>query len=50
MLVGELDKALTRHGVSSKIVFGEVADMKYLFDCDTSLIMPDNIIEEIFYS
>lgn len=48
MLVGELDKALTRHGVSSKIVFGEAADMKYLFDCDTSLTMPDNIIEEFF--
>ena len=48
MLVEELDKALTRHGVSSKIVFGEAADMKYLFDCDTSLAMPDNIIEEFF--
>lgn len=47
-LIGELDKAITRHGVSSKIVFGEAADMKYLFDCDTSLTMPDNLIEEFF--
>lgn len=47
-LLGELDKAVTRHKVSTKIVFGEAADMKYLFDCDTSLTMPDNIIEEFF--
>lgn len=47
-LLGELDKAIDRHQVPSKIVFGEVADMKYLFDCDTSRTMPDNIIEDFF--
>lgn len=47
-LITALDKALSRHNVSAKIVFGEVCDMKYLFDCDTSLQMPDNILEEFF--
>lgn len=45
-LVTELDKAITKHNISSKVLFGEAADMKYLFDCDSSAIMPDNLIEE----
>lgn len=48
LLLKELDKAIERHRISSKIVFGEAADMKYLFDCDTSSRMPDNLIEEFF--
>lgn len=46
-LITALDTALTRHRIPAKIVFGEAADMKYLFDCDTGRI-PDNIIEEFF--
>lgn len=45
-LVTELDKAISKYNIPSKIVFGEAADMKYLFDCDTSRIIPDNLIEE----
>ena len=47
-LVKELDKAISNHNISSKIIFGEVADMKYLFNADTNSFTPDNIIEEFF--
>lgn len=45
-LITELDKAISKYNIPSKIVFGEAADMKYLFDCDSSQTMPDNLIEE----
>ncbi|WP_455592102.1 glycoside hydrolase [Bacteroides sp.] len=47
-LVTELDKAISKYNLPSRIVFGEAADMKYLFDCDTNRVVPDNLIEEFF--
>lgn len=47
-LLTELDKAITKYGLPSKIIFGEAADLKYFFDCDTNRIVPDNLIEEFF--
>lgn len=45
-VVAALSKAIDEKKISSKIVFGEACDMKYLFDADTSKLMPDNLIEE----
>lgn len=45
-LVSELDKAISKYNIPSKIIFGEAADMKYLFECDTNQLIPDNLIEE----
>ncbi|MDO5523946.1 MAG: glycoside hydrolase [Bacteroidia bacterium] len=47
-LLTELNSAIDRHKVPSKIVFGEVADMKYLFPHAANEAVPDNIIEEFF--
>lgn len=44
-VVTELDNALRRDGLRSEILFGEAADMKYLFECDSDSLVPDNLIE-----
>lgn len=45
-IISELDRAISKYNIPSKVLFGEAADMKYFFDCDSSRIMPDNLIEE----
>lgn len=48
-LVNELDKAISDAKIPTQIVFGEAADLKFLFDCNQQdADMPDNIIEEFF--
>ncbi len=47
-LIKELSRAITEYDVPTQVVFGEAADMKYLFECDSDEAMPDNIIEEFF--
>lgn len=47
-LVLELDKAISKQRLKTKIVMPEVGDFKYLFEVSESEQVPDNIIQAFF--
>lgn len=47
-VVHELNKAISKKSIGSKIIIPEVGNMKYLFEFDSVPKTPDNIIEDFF--
>ena len=48
-MVEELDKAISKAQIDTKILIPEVGDMKYLFEIDSVTRIPDDIIHSMFY-
>ncbi len=48
-MVAELDKAISEFGVDTKIIIPELGEMKMLFEVDSNVKTPDNIIRSMFY-
>ena len=48
-LVAELDKVIEEEQVETKILIPELGELKYLFEVDSAVNMPDDIIHSMFY-